>query len=49
MSSGGKNRLSILPREDAAALIITDFTFLLFAISKNPIAVKGFTKDIEAC
>ena len=47
--SGGKNLFNILPKEEAAALTITVFIFFDSAISSIAIAVKGFTKLIEAC
>lgn len=45
----GKNLLSIRPSDEAAALIITAFTPLDWAISSIAMAVRGFTKLIEAC
>ena len=45
----GKNLFIILPNDDAAAVCITVFAFIFRAISTNPIAVNGFTSDIEAC
>ena len=47
--SAGRRRLSIRPRDEAAAFTITAFVGLALAISSMAIAVKGFTKLIEAC
>ena len=45
----GRKRFSMRPSDEAAAFMITAFVSLDFAMSSIAIAVRGFTKLIEAC